>query len=440
MPSPSKPPPLAEAVRGSLAYAARAREHLRAGLSDARIASLEPPPAEQHARRFFFGFALPLTLMRIAWSNAEIKASIVRRLIPPLLFVGLATAIGVADIVRSVVANRNDTRTLALEIASDEKDDKEYDYDSDEEDAKHAQAKAAGAAIAQAAKDAKGKGGSAFDISAAAIEAVKEQGDAAQARADAAKAKGAIAKSKAAEALARPPTGHGALRIVWDFLTSKVAKLIATLSAIEWILVWIGREHHDQISYETAVLTGVPGERLAAPPRLRFDFGWLKLKGWRALRLLFFFSLALPLAWLVGLIPRAGESLALVLEGLWAAYWACVFAIGNSFLVWEAPVGDAAPWFVRALRSVGRIPIVGLPFRLYTRLVTRVTRNVWPACLAFEKTTWESAGLALARTIASAPVLYMIMRPAFSTAATHAWVARTPQPESEVVSEPASPA
>src|SRR5580700_10362916 len=102
MPSPSKPPPIREALRGSLAYAARAREHLRAGLSDARMASLAPPLAEEHARRFFFGFALPLTLMRIAWSNAEIKGSIVRRLIPPLLFVGLVATIGVVGIVRDV--------------------------------------------------------------------------------------------------------------------------------------------------------------------------------------------------------------------------------------------------------------------------------------------------------------------------------------------------
>jgi len=426
MPSPSKPPPIAEALRGSLAYAARAREHLRAGLSDARIASLKPPLADEHARRFFFGFALPLTLMRIAWSNAEIKRSIRRRLVPPLLFVGLVTTIGVWGIVRDVVSNRHNPTTLAMEI--DDKDDNAHKQGKHGDDRDDEADRASGEAIANAAKEAKNKGGSLLDISAAAIEAARVQAEAVEARERAGKTAPNTARPNAAAAAVGPlPNSAGVLHTIWSFLTSKVAKLIATLSVIEWILVWIGREHHDQIAYETSVLTGVPGEALAKPPRLRFDFGWLKMKTWRTLRLALFFALAVPFAWAAGMIPYVGASLAVAIEGAWAAYWACVFAIGNTFLVWQVPVGHSAPWFMRALLRLGQIPLLGIPFRLYARLVARVTRNVWPACLAFEKTTWESAGLALARTIASAPVVYIITRPAFAPGATHAWLARAPE-------------
>jgi hypothetical protein len=429
MSSPSKPPPIAEAVRGSLAYAARAREHLRAGIGDARAAKLTPPPADQHVRRFLFGFTLPLTLMRISWSNTGIQQSIRGRLLPPLLLVGLVATIGVAQIVTSIVNHRHEAATLALEV-EDDKEDKDDEGatprakegpDDDDPIAKESVE-----AIANAAKEAKEKGGSLVDLSAAAIAATRKEEASLEARARADKAARESAKAKAAAAKVAAP--RGVYQVLWDFLMSKTAKLVATLSALEWILVWIGREHHDQIAYDMAVLTGVPGEALAAPPRLRFDLAWLKLKAWRALRLLLFFSLALPLAWVVGMIPYVGESFAVAIEGAWAAYWACVFAVGNTFLVWEAPAGPRSPWFLRALQAVGRVPVLGAPVRLYARLVARVTRNVWPACLAFEETTWESAGMALARTIASVPVAYIITRPAFAAAATHAWLARAGQP------------
>jgi len=414
MPSPSKPPPLSAVVRGSVAYAARAREHLRAGLSDARVASLQPPRADEHLRRFFFGLALPLTMMRVAWANREIRASVVRRLIPPLLLVGLIATVGIMDIVGTLVRTRHDPTALALQIEDGRKSHKNRDDDEDEDDKKD---EVNGEAIAQAAKDAKEKGGSVFDISAAAIEATQAQMATASANASAAKA--------SAPPSPPPPSGiAAALHVAWEFLTSKVAKLIATLSIVEWILVWIGREHQDQIAY--SVLTGVPGEPLPRPPRLRFDLAWLKMKGWRTLRLLIFLALAAPVMWLVGMIPRVGGSLALVVEAVWATYWACVFAIANTFLVWEQPAPpDRAPWFMRVLRTLARIPLLGIPFRIYAGVLRVATRKVWPACLAFENAPWESAGLALARAIASVPVVYIVTRPAFTPAATHAFVART---------------
>jgi hypothetical protein len=60
--------------------------------------------------------------------------------------------------------------------------------------------------------------------------------------------------------------------------------------------------------------------------------------------------------------------------------------------------------------------------------------------MAFERTTWESAGLATARVIASAPFLYVIFRPMFTPAATHAYVARRESLPAPVPTSAAPPA
>jgi hypothetical protein len=164
------------------------------------------------------------------------------------------------------------------------------------------------------------------------------------------------------------------------------------------------------------------------------------MKGWRAIRMLIFLGLAGPLAWLAGKVPLVGDWLALAVGAAWAAYWACVFAIANSFVAWEPPPEGVprSPWFIRALDAPARVPVVGLPFRLYRWVVARVTRNVWPACVAFERATWESAGLALVRGIASVPGLYITSRAMFAPAATHAFLARNVPPPA-TVPPPSSP-
>ena len=401
-----KVPAIGEALRGTVAYAVRSREGLRAGLRDAHAARLHAPTAEEHARRFLFGLTLPVTLMRVAWTNAEIKRSIVRRLLPPLACVALFAVVGIASMTEDLVAARHQPLALTAHVDDDDDDGESIQNEDD--------VKAAVVGVASAVKASKDRGAADLEASAAAVSGAAEKLRVAK---EAARAKANVAAK---------PERFPVLHAVLEFVESRVAKLIGILSVVEWILVWIGREHQDQIAYETSVLTGVPGEPLPRPPRLRFDLAWLKMKGWRTLRLLIFLALAAPVMWLVGMIPRVGGSLALVVEAVWATYWACVFAIANTFLVWEQPAPpDRAPWFMRVLRTLARIPLLGIPFRIYAGVLRVATRKVWPACLAFENAPWESAGLALARAIASVPVVYIVTRPAFTPAATHAFVART---------------
>jgi hypothetical protein len=271
--------------------------------------------------------------------------------------------------------------------------------------------------ITNAAQDEALKGSSKLDIAAAAVSAAAAQVKAAQV--------------KAAVPRKRPPpppvpTGRLAvLGMLTKLVQSKLARLIATLGVIEWILIWIGREHHDVIAHHLAALTGVPAEVPPDPPRLRLDFGWVKMKGWRAVRFILFVALAAPVAWVAGKVPVVGPLFAVLVPSAWVAYWASVFAIANTFLTWDAAIPEGwTPWFLRGVAPLQRIPFVGAVFRVYVRVLTFATRHVWLACRAFEEAPWEAAGLALSRAVVGAPVFYLLSRPMFAPAATHALLGR----------------
>jgi hypothetical protein len=199
-----------------------------------------------------------------------------------------------------------------------------------------------------------------------------------------------------------------------------LAAIWFALGVVEWLLVVFAHEHHDALSYDVAALTYVPGEALAAPPRVRLDMGWLWTKAKRKLRGLLLVASAVPLFAIVLPIPGVGDPLFAALTGAWAAYWAAVFALANTHLAWEREHDAPDPWFLRALHSLGRIPLLGFFARLYARLMARITSSVHAACAAFEEAPYESAGLALARLVVSVPGVWIAVRPFFGPAATHA--------------------
>jgi hypothetical protein len=383
-PSPRRPE-IGEALKASLAYAARSRQGLAAGWQDARELRLRAPPSGEHVRRFLYGLIVPVTLLRVAWAHAPTRRRMAQCLSAPLLCVALSSVIGVGWTVAGAL---HPDRAEAAVHASDDDDD------PDEPGAK------------------------VIDVKGLRL-----------------KIDGARAASAAASVQPAAGGRFSAIRTALHVLQSRVVKVLGALGVIEWILVWIGREHQDWIAYETSILTGVPGEEPPAPPRLRLDAGWLRLKLWRAIRFVLFLALGAPVGWLVGKIPFAGAWLGVAIEGAWTIYWADVFAIANTFLAWEPLAPGEAPWFIRVLEPIARIPVVGLPARLYARVLAFATRKVWPACMAFERTPWESTGLATARAIASVPLVYLVLRPMFGPAATHALIARRSSDAADAVRE-----
>jgi len=192
----------------------------------------------------------------------------------------------------------------------------------------------------------------------------------------------------------------------------------AALTILEWVLIALSRDYHDALSQMAASATGVVAEPLLGPPRIRLDFGWLWVKMKRRIRALWLLATALPIVSLALFVPRIGDEVYLALMTAWTAYWLAVFAIGGSFVAWES-AAPGAPWFVRMFQAAGRVPVLGIPFRVYARFLARATRSVTPVCAVFERDPWAAAGLAVARGLVGVPGVYLFFRPAFSVAATH---------------------
>src|SRR5205085_5866876 len=49
-------------------------------------------------------------------------------------------------------------------------------------------------------------------------------------------------------------------------------------------LLALSRDYQEMVSLEAATRLGLPGQPLAAPPRVRLDLRWLGIKAWRRLR------------------------------------------------------------------------------------------------------------------------------------------------------------
>jgi hypothetical protein len=212
---------------------------------------------------------------------------------------------------------------------------------------------------------------------------------------------------------------HGAAHALLEVLST----LYATASIVEWAVVALSRDFHEELTWRASYLTAAPCDPLVEAPRVRLNTGWLWRKVWRRARRALLLASGLPAAALVLVLPQVGPYLYLALGAAWTGYWFAVFAIGSApdaCLASAAP----APWFVRAALTIGSVPFFGIPARLYAAIWRRLSAPVDPACAAVEAAPYEAAGLAIARAVASLPGLYIVTRPLFPVAAAHALRAR----------------
>jgi hypothetical protein len=477
------------------------RTGVREGVNDARLGTLQVPPRGAFVRLLIFGVSLPGNLLRLAWRSEESRRSIRARLRTPVAIFGGTTLLlalhlvhalpgpideavadlggalsGIAGAAQSVMPNPvsmvshdddEDSRPRhreekekvpphkhleGVDAGTDDTDDDDEATSSDEDLAEAREQiqvgigqVAARLGIADAAVTAEGAG--ALD---AVLQALADPGDAGPTSPEMALLKHHSTRTAAPEGASAAPavkarhhrgydddsdgddhdakekTGQGALGI------------LGALYALEWILIWIWREHHDAIACEVSALLGIPSEAMQGPPKLRFDAGFLRLKAWRALRFFLFTILVLPgagylalLLYLCGLLLGIGSvvgwvdvfflQLALLVT---SAYWAAVFGAANTFLAWEETPPGWEPKFLVWTRKLGTVPIFGLPMRAYARFLVRTTKKVWPACRAFEDAPVESIAMMVGKGLVVVPGVYLVLRPMFGPAATHLLLAR----------------
>ena len=213
---------------------------------------------------------------------------------------------------------------------------------------------------------------------------------------------------------AEPPPPQSALARSWAW----VLTLVAALSAIEGIIVFLSRRWDDWLSFHASRLAMVrPEEETPKQPRVAFDLRWLYRKGKRRVRGYIVLAAGLPALLPLRLIPTVGVWLFTILLSAWGWYWLGVFTAAKSGHAWADEGSAPSPFLIRQLAqrvSTGRLVA---PVRQYARLWARLTNGVNPAAATFERSPAAFLGLALARAFLSLPGLYLLARPIVPVAA-----------------------
>ncbi len=226
-----------------------------------------------------------------------------------------------------------------------------------------------------------------------------------------------------------------------------LARLIAVLSAfwatlgvIEWIVVALSRDYHDQLGREASLRSGAPPEDPERRPRVRLDLAWLRRKLFRKARGFVVIAIGLPIVYLASLTPFAGKVLSPLLGVAWTTYWIGVFTAGRTGFAWrtEGAPGARDPWFMRfADRAtqgtlLGRL---GLP-RLYVIVWRNVSAGLFAPARELEAHPYELFGIAAFRALLVVPGTYLFFRPILPVASAHVLVASEGEAASASVEPP----
>lgn len=205
--------------------------------------------------------------------------------------------------------------------------------------------------------------------------------------------------------------------------------LLSALHLAQWIVIALSRDYHTELMREASVLTGIPPEDEPLSPRVRLNTQWLRRKLKQRSRGMMMFTAGLPVFWLLarlmvwgagGLLNVWGSrGIYLALLSVWGAWWFVVFSAGKTSLAWGEKE-PRAPWFLRGWNWLtARAGPVGPAMRTYGSLWTRFTREVFSPAACVERQPWSVGGLAVARAVASIPLVKCFARPLFPVAAAH---------------------
>jgi len=199
---------------------------------------------------------------------------------------------------------------------------------------------------------------------------------------------------------------------------ARVVAFVAGLSIAEGIIVFFSRRWDDWLSFYVSGLAGIRPEAPQPPRRrLSFDLKWLARKVKRRIRGYLVFGSAMPLLYLLRLIPVAGTWLFGIAVTLWAWYLVGVFTASKSAHAWADDGVAAPPMLVQSFNTRVSRGWWLWPLRVYGRMWAWVVRSVNAAAATFDRSPAPFLGLALARAILALPGLYLLARPIVPVAA-----------------------
>ena len=199
---------------------------------------------------------------------------------------------------------------------------------------------------------------------------------------------------------------------------ARLAAFVAGLSIAEGIIVFFSRRWDDWLSFYVSGLAGIRPEAPEPPRRrLSFDLKWLARKVKRRIRGYLVFGSAMPLLYLLRLIPVAGTWLFGAAVTLWAWYLVGIFTASKSAHAWADDGVAGSPVLVQSFNTRVSRGWWLWPLRVYGRMWAWVVRSVNAAAATFDRNPAPFLGLALARAILALPGLYLLARPIVPVAA-----------------------
>lgn len=240
--------------------------------------------------------------------------------------------------------------------------------------------------------------------------------------------------------------GSGKRKVHW---VVRWTALLSALHLAQWIVIALSRDYHTALMREASLLTGLPPEDEPISPRVRINMQWLRRKLKQRWQGMLIFAAGGPVLWLLakllvwgggGLLSEWGSrGVHLALLSVWGAWWFVVFSAGKTSLAWGEKE-PRAPWFLRGWNWLtARAGPVGPAMRTYGSLWTRFTREVFSPAACVERQPWSLGGLAVARTVASIPLVKCFMRPLIPVAAAHLLTAGAASAGEGVSPRPSAP-
>src|SRR5690606_24856937 len=126
--------------------------------------------------------------------------------------------------------------------------------------------------------------------------------------------------------------------------------LFVVLTYVEWCVIALSRQYHDQLGRTASVLAGVPPEDPERPARVALDLRWVWNKVKRRSRAFKAWVVGLPAIALFGLVPGFGGTLFQIMLLTWTFFCFACGVAGKTAYAWrsEGREGAPEPFFMRA--------------------------------------------------------------------------------------------
>lgn len=213
----------------------------------------------------------------------------------------------------------------------------------------------------------------------------------------------------------------------WRWLGAWVSSLVLA----QWVVLALSRDYQDRLARDLSLVAGLQPEDLPGVARVRLDLGWLRRKMRRKLRGAMAVGVGVgmlsPLL-LVGTVVGLRHEATSVVVGVVSAYWWVVFSAARSARAWRFEADPTPPRPLKALLQAGEaVPAArGVVRWLAAPLARRFTGSLWAPAREVEQDFPAFAGLAVARLLATLPVVRIVLRAPLVVAAGEAIEASVP--------------